>query len=176
VRVWGFPAHPHSHDAVAATIQAIQELLPEVETIMVNESGQNTPALRQEFDIQCLPSLVIFAGRAGESSGDLSDGIASRLYFVIDDPGIMDDQPRLTAAVVTLVKTMEAATAREIAVAIRSRQFRMVIWKASSRAGWPIDYLQGITVRFVAGDATEALCFDKSGWAKSVTTEQPAAA
>jgi hypothetical protein len=150
---------------IVSSMQRIVAGRVDLHTATLMEHDPRTDRVRTAFGIPIVPSLVISKPWPGLSLDDVDQQPEMPAYCVIEDAAIFHDVPRLTREVEHLTLVWASATTPEIAAALRTRRFRMLVWTASCRLDEVIGYLTQLKVRFVLGSVNLPLRFDEQGWA-----------
>jgi hypothetical protein len=166
VSLVGFPGKAHADEVaqvmsnLASTLGSRIALRPT--TISSGDPSDHT--LRAAFGIQHVPALVICGPTPNPLASAVDPVFEAPAYCAIDNEDVVLDVERLTKQAKNLVRIFAAASTEEIESVLRTRRFRMLVWKAESRSGDTIDYITDLTARFGLGSESLLLAFDDRGW------------
>jgi hypothetical protein len=120
--------------------------------------------MRGAFGIHHLPAFVISKPWPVLSVNDPALHMEMPPYCVVDDPRVFREDQGIWSVLESLVLVFAAAKSSEIATALRTRRFRILVWNAAAHLDEQMAYISSIDVRFVVGASSVALRFDAEGW------------
>jgi len=170
-----FPGEGHA-DELAQVVSNLERTLGsriDLRPTTIQAGDPNDHPLQAAFGIQRLPALVISGPWPNPLADALHPGFGAPAYCAIDDEDVVHDVELLTKQAENLIKIFAAANTQEIESVLRTRRFRMLVWKAESRSGDTIDYIMDLTARFGLGSQSLPLAFDDCGWTTEVQPRQP---
>jgi hypothetical protein len=174
VSLLSFPAEARA-DTLAQVVSNLERTLGsriELRSTTIQAGDPYDRPLQAAFGIQRLPALVISGPWPKPLPSALSPGFEAPAYCAIDDEDVVHDVDLLTKHAEDLVKIFAAANTQEMGSVLRTRRFRMLVWKAESRSGDTIDYITDLTARFGLGPESLLLAFDDRGWTTEVEPRQ----
>lgn len=161
-----FPGKTHA-DELAQVVSNLERTLGsriDLRPTTIQAGDPHDHALRAAFGITRLPALVVSGPWQKPLGSVLDPGFEGPAYCALDDDDIVHDVGRLTQQAENLVRIFAAANTQDIQTVLRTRRFRMLVWKAESRSGDTIDYITDLTARFGLGSESVLLAFDDHGW------------
>jgi hypothetical protein len=151
----------------SAQLRALQELAPEwmeLRSTTVTDDHPNFARFQTAFQIQRVPSLVLFHPEPGETLSQPDPPVLPSAYCVVDDPASLQDLGEPGNQVGNLIQMFAGVTPQEMDTTLRTRRFRMLVWEAAAHSGVPLAYLQDLKVRFGSVAGQMELSFDERGW------------
>jgi hypothetical protein len=171
-----FPGEAHADNPpqVVSNVKHTLGSRIELRPMTISARDLDDHSLQAAFGVRRLPALVIAGQWTTSLESARSPGFEAPAYCAIDDEDLLQDIERLTRQAENLVKIFAAASVQEIQNVLRTRRFRVLVWKAESRSGDTIDYITNLTARFGLGHKSLLLAFDDSGWTTEVEPGQSA--